>query len=168
MAKTMRNVVITAILLIAVAAGACALVLTGGCSKVFGFLGSSNPFAGAQVAATNAIIDQAGVKDRVESELYGHAEQISAKTGIPVEVVNAGIASLDIQNWEAVEKPAGVTETANFTVEADGTPISVTTYDQTDIVTIGVFGQEVTMAIPDSAQAYSDYLPYLQYLAAMQ
>ncbi len=168
MVKTMRNVVITAILLIVVAIGASALVMTGGCSKAFSFLGSANPFAGAQVAATNALIDQSGVKDRVESELYSHANLISEKTGLPVEAVNAGIASLDVQNWEAVEKPTGVTETANFTVEAEGTPISVTTYDNTGIVTVEVYGQEVTLAVPESAQAYSEYLPYLQYVAAMQ
>ncbi len=164
MAKTMRNVVIAAILMIVIAGGACALVVTGGCSSAFNFLGTSNPFSGAQVAAQNTLIDQLGVKDRIESELYSHVNEISEATGIPAPVLNAGIAQLDIQDWEAVEKPANAKETSNFTVDADGTPVSVTTYDDTSIVTVEAYGQEVTLGIPESAQTYSDFLPYLQYL----
>lgn len=168
MAKTMRNVVITAVLLIALAGAACALVVTGGCSNAFSFLGSANPFAGAQVAATNALIDQSGIKTRIESELYAHVDQLSQETGIPTDVLNAGIESLAIQDWEAVEKPANATETANFSVNADGTPVNITTYDDTSIVTVKAYGIEATLGIPESAQQYSEYLPYLEYLQQMQ
>lgn len=165
MVKTMRNIVLTAILLIALAAAACGFVLTGGCSSaILPSLDNMNPFANAKAAATNAIIDTSGIKDRVESELHAHANDISAQTGIPVAEVNAGIEDLAVQDWQAVEKPASTVETASYSVEADGTPVDITTYDDESIVTVGAYGQEVTLEIPESAQQFTDYLPLLEYL----
>ena len=163
MAKTMRNVVITAILLIAAAGVACAMVLTGGCSKAFSFLGGANPFADAQAAATNAVIDQSGIKDRIENELHAQAQQIADDYGIPIEVLNAGIDDLAIQDWKAVEKPEGVTETGRYEVNADGTAIGITTYNDSSIVGVNAYGLETTLSVPESAQPYASLIPLLEF-----
>lgn len=163
MAKTMRNVVITAILLIAIAIGASALVLTGGCTAAFSFLGNANPFSGAQVAATNLAIDQLGIKDRINSELHARAQQAADEYGIPIEVLNAGIDDLAIQDWEAVEKPAGVVETGNYKVDANGTSVGITTYDDASVVGVSAYGIDTTLAVPESAQPYTSLIPLLDY-----
>ncbi len=163
MSKTMRNVIITCILLIAAAGCACALVLGGGCSSL-GLPSITNPFSSAKVAATNAIIDSSGIKDRVESELYAHVNEISAYTGLPAEAIEEGISTLAIKEWKAVEKPAGASETGNYSIGTDDTQVGVTTYDDPSVVTLQAYGQEITLSIPDSVQQYSSYLSYLGYL----
>ena len=163
MAKTMRNVVITAVALILIAAGACALVLTGGCSSMFGFLGGSNPFPSAQVAATNALIDQSGVKDRVENALHAQAQEVADEYGIPIEILEAGIEDLAIQEWEAVEKPADAAETGTYTVDADGTQVEITTYDDPNYLGVKAYGLETTMGVPESALPYTALIPLLEF-----
>lgn len=163
MAKTMRNIVITAIALIAIAVGASALVLTGGCSAAFSFLGSSNPFAGTQAAATNLVIDQLGVKDRIESELHAYAQQAAQDYGIPVEILDAAIDDLAIQDWKAIEKPEGITQTGAYKVEASGTPVDITTYDDASVVGVGAYGLEATLSVPESARAYTSLIPLLEF-----
>lgn len=162
MAKTMRNVVITCIMLIAIAAVACALVLNGGLSNM-NIPGIGNPFAGAQTTAANVLIDTSGIKDRIEAELYSRVDEVSAQTGIPAETLEAGIADLAIQDWKAIEKPAAATAAGNFSVNAGGTQIDVTTYADPSFVTVNAYGQEVTLTVPESARQYADYLPLLQY-----
>ncbi len=160
MAKTMRNVVITAILLIAIAGAACWLVLTGGCSNLA--LGDFKPFAGAQVAATNTLIDVSGVKDRIDSELRSRAQQVSDTYGIPVEIMDAAIDDLAIQEWKAVEKPETVKETGTYSVDANGTEIGITTYDDTGYVGVDAYGIEATLGVPESAQPYVELIPLLE------
>lgn len=159
----MRNVVITAILLIAIAIGASVLVLTGGCSAAFSFLGSANPFAGAQAAATNLVIDQLGIKDRIESEFHTQAQKVADEYGIPIEILNAGIDDLAIQDWEAVEKPANVTATGSYHVDANGTSVGITTYDDAGVVGVSAYGVDTTLAIPQSAQPYTALIPLLEF-----
>ena len=162
MAKTMRNVVIACILLIVLAGCACALVMTGGCSNVQ-IPGIGNPFSGAQTAATNAVIDASGVKDRVDNELHARAQQVSEEYGIPIELLNKGIDDLAIQDWQAVEKPEGAVETGSYQVDAGGTPIGITTYDDTSIVGVNAYGVETTLSVPESARPYASLIPLLEF-----
>ena len=162
MAKTMRNVVITAILLIAIAVGASAMVLMGGCSSAFSFLGSANPFPGAQAAATNLAIDQLGIKDRIESELHAQAGKISEQTGLPVEVVNSGIEMLDIEDWEVTTLPADAVSVGTFETDYKGKTVKVTTYEDASYVTVDAYGQSITFNVPESAQTFTEMAPYLQ------
>lgn len=163
MAKTMRNVVITAILLIVIAVGASAMVMMGGCSSAFSFLGSANPFPGAQAAATNLAIDQLGIKDRIESELHTQAQNIADEYGVPIEVLNAGIDDLAIQDWKAVAKPESVTETGNYQVDANGTSVGITTYDDNSIVGVSAYGVDATLEVPESARPYTALIPLLEF-----
>lgn len=161
MAKTMRNVVITAILLIVIAGFACWMVLTGGCSNIA--IGEFKPFSGAQVAATNTLIDVSGIKDRIETELYAQANRVSEQYGIPVEVLNGAIEDLAIQEWEAVEKPDNATEKGSYTVDANGTQVGITTYDDPSIVGVEAYGLETTLGVPESAQPYTALIDLLEY-----
>ena len=163
MAKTMRRVVITAIVLIVIAVGASALVLTGGCSQAFNFLGASNPFPGVQAAATNTLIDQLGIKDRIESELHKAAQQIADEYGVPIEILDKGISDLAVHEWKAVEKPAGVTETGKYEVDANGTPVGITTYNDPSVVGVSAYGLDATLEVPESARPYTALIPLIEF-----
>lgn len=160
MAKTMRNVVIACIALIAIAAGLSVLVLTGGCSN-----SASDPLAQTRADLVNAALDATGVKDRLDTELRAHAGELAEQYGVPAEMADAVVDTINVKEWQAVPLPEDAVETARFTVDADGTPIEITTYEDTSIVTLGAYGQEATFEAPESAQPYT---PFLRYLGDLQ
>ncbi len=145
---------------------------------IFGILpqmGIGSPFAGLNLgdnplaglfehgknAAANAAIDASGLKSKAKSALEGNRDKIAAATGMSEAEVDAAIAALDIDSWEATTLPAGATETGSSSVSYGGTDATITTYDDPSVVTVNAYGQNVTLAVPESAQ---DYLPYLGYL----
>ena len=81
----------------------------------------------------------------------------------PVEVLNAGIDDLAIQEWEAVEKPANAVATGSYSVDAAGTQVGITTYDDTSIVGVSAYGIDATLGVPESAQPYTALIPLLDY-----
>ena len=171
MAKTMRNIVITCILLIVLAVCASAIVMSGGCSTtgdnpLARILAGENPFQSARTDAINTLIDVSGVKDRIESELQARAEELSEETGLPLPILEYGIETLAIQDWEATEKPTEdqASETGTYSVVADGTPLDITAYDDPSYITVTVYGQEITLAVPESAQPYVYLLPLLEFV----
>lgn len=112
-------------------------------------------------AATNAVIDASGVKDKAQDALEANAGAIAEKTGLPVSSVNEIIDDIDIASWEATSLPAGATETGERQVTYGGMDATVTTYDDPSVVTVNVGGAEVTLAVPPNAQGYLNYLDYL-------
>ena len=124
-----------------------------------------NPFAdlasSASTSATNAALEASGIKDTVEDELRDHAGVIAERTGMSEDRVNGVIDDLDIQNWEATELPSDAVETGTQNVSYQGTDAVVTTYEDPSYVTVEVYGQEMTLAVPESAQGYMGYLGYL-------
>ena len=159
MAKTMRNIVITCVVLIVIAVGASALLLTGGCGKM-----ASDPLGQTRADAVNAVIDSSGIKQRIDSELRSHATDLATQVGISPSLAEGVVDSIAVEDWKAVPLPDSAKATDNFTVEADGTPVEITTYDDTSIVTVEAYGQEVTFEVPESARAYVPYVTYLQYV----
>lgn len=142
---------------------------------VFGILpqlGVKNPFEGFQNplsglfesgknAAANTALDMSGLKSKAESALRSNADRIAEATGMSSSQVNAAINALDIQNWEVTSLPAGVEATGSADISYGGTDATITTYDDPSVVTVNAMGQDITLAVPDSAQ---DYLPFLSYL----
>ena len=73
----MKRIVIVAIALIVLAGGLCALLLTGSCSKT-----AKDPLSGVRADAVNLVIDQSGIKTRIESELHTKMLEINVKNDI--------------------------------------------------------------------------------------
>lgn len=71
------------------------------------------------------------------------------------------IDALDIQSWEVTSLPEGAEKTGSANVSYSGTDATITTYDDPSVVTVTAMGQDITLAVPDSAQSY---LPFLSYL----
>ena len=159
MEKTMRNVIITGIVMILVAAGLSAVVLLGGCSKA-----TSASLEGTRVDAINAVIEKTGIKSQLDAEARVQARALASEYGMPEDLADQVIDSLAIEDWEVTTLPRGVAETSNFTMDVEGQPVGITTYDDTSVVTIAAYGQEITFAVPESAQDYMPYVPYLAYL----
>jgi len=151
--KTMRRIVAVAIALILMAGAACAGLF---------ILGSNSPLETARAHAINLVLDQAGLKNRIESELYKRADQFAEKTGVPVEIVNKAIDVLDVKHWEAATLPKNLKETGSFETDIGGHTISFTSYDDPSYVTLAAHGQEVTFDVPKSAEVYTTIIPYAE------
>ena len=121
-----------------------------------------NPLAGlcegGKNAAANAALDVSGLKSKAESALRGNTDRIAEATGMSSSQVDAAIDALDIQSWEVTNLPEGAEKTGSANVSYSGT---ITTYDDPSVVTVTAMGQDITLAVPDSAQSY---LPFLSYL----
>ena len=130
-----------------------------------GFIGSQqdgqNPFASFLNTSVNAAIDSSGVKDKIENALYDNVDAISKKTGLPKSTVEKAIDDLDRGTWKATTLPAGAKATGTSTINYNGAPAKITTYDDPSVVTIDSNGVSLTFEIPPSAQGDLSYLSYL-------
>ena len=149
--KTAVRIVTLAIVFILIAAAAClGLVM---CS-------SETPLDGFRTTAINELLDRSGAKERLEAEMYEHAEEVAQSAGIPVELVNTGIEMLDVTEWRAVELPTDAEETATFRTEYRNQPVTLTTYDDLSLVTLEVWNQSVSFKVPESTQTFTSLAPY--------
>ena len=144
--------------------GLIALIIVG-IVGVFAFSGTGSGPASdlandAKAAAANAAIDATGLKDKARSALEGSKASIAAATGLSESQVDQAIEQLDIDGWQAASLPS----TATGTIDGNALGINgtVTTYDDPGYVSVEVYGQTVTLAVPESAQAYLPYLAYVQ------
>ena len=83
-------------------------------------------------------------------------------TGLSESQVDQAIEQLDIDGWQAASLPSTATATGTIDGNALGINGTVTTYDDPGYVSVEVYGQTVTLAVPESAQAYLPYLAYVQ------
>ena len=125
--------------------GLIALIIVG-IVGVFAFSGTGSGPASdlandAKAAAANAAIDA---------------------TGLSESQVDQAIEQLDIDGWQAASLPSTATATGTIDGNALGINGTVTTYDDPGYVSVEVYGQTVTLAVPESAQAYLPYLAYVQ------
>lgn len=124
-----------------------------------------NPFAGlwenGKNAAANAALDVSGLKSRAAEALENNRDRIAEATGLPAEQVDAAIGALDIESWEVTSLPADASKTGSANISYGGTDATITTYDDPGVVTVNALGQEITLAVPESAQDYLGYLGYL-------
>ena len=137
-------------------AGIIGIVALSGTEGVIGDVAS-----GAKNAAANAALDASGAKDRVQQALDSHVGDIAAATGLPTATVEQGIDALAVQDWQIADLPEGAQATGTIDGSAAGVDGTLTTYDDPSYVTVNAYGQSVTLAVPESAQAYLGYLGYL-------
>jgi hypothetical protein len=149
--KTAVRIVTLAIVFILLAGVAClGLVM---CS-------SETPFEGMRTATINGILDRSGAKERLEAEMYAHADDVAESAGIPVELVNTGIEMLNVTEWKAVDLPADAEETATFRTQYRDQQVTLTTYDDPSLVTLGIWNQSVCFKVPESTQTFTTLAPY--------
>ena len=107
----------------------------------------------AKATAANAVMDASDVKGQLASAIDERRDTIAAATGLTTDQVDAAVAALDIQSWQAAPLPEGAVATGTY----DGAPLgidgTITTYDDPGYVTLTAFGQTLTLAVPDTAQA---------------
>ena len=120
----------------------------------------NDPLAGVKAASMNAFIDMSGLKDKAANALHDNLGTISAATGLSEADCAQIVYSLDIQNWEAAVLPNSAEEMGSLSGSYAGLDGTITYSDDPEYITVNAYGQNVTMKIPETAQAY---LPYLQY-----
>ena len=149
-----------------------ALIVVVGVFGILPQMGIGSPFAGldnplaslfetGKNAAANAALDASGLKQKAADALEGNRDRIAEMTGLPTSQVDAAIDALDIENWQVTSLPAGASETGSSNVSYGGTDATITTYDDPSVVTVNAMGQEITLAVPESAQDYIGFLDYL-------
>lgn len=121
----------------------------------------SGLFESGKNAAANAALDASGLKAKAQAALEGNRDKIAAATGMDPDQVDAAIDALDIESWEVTTLPEGTSKTGSADVSYGGTDATITTYDDPSVVTVNAMGQDITLAVPDSAQGYLPFLGYL-------
>lgn len=109
----------------------------------------------------NAALDASGVKGNIDSMLREHVSDIASATGLSESQVTSAIDQLDITSWSVTTLPADASATGSFSTTYQGADATVTTYVDPSYVTVDALGQELTLAVPDSAQQYVSLLAYL-------
>lgn len=147
----------TVVVILGILSALCNTVLAG--SPVVSFLRGLG--GSASDAAINLAVDGSGVKGRVDSALRDAAPRIAEATGFSESQVNDMIDELDIASWNVTSLPSGAVEAGSFSTSYQGVSAQVTTYSDPSYVTVSAAGQNVTLAVPSSAQDYIAYLSYL-------
>lgn len=122
----------------------------------------SDAAQGAKAAVANAAMDATDLKGQVKNAIDERKGDIAAATGLTADQVDELVAELDIDGWQAAALPADAVETGTVDGSYAGIDGTITTYDDPGYVTISAYGQNVTLAVPESAQAYLPYLALAQ------
>ena len=149
-----------------------AFILLVGVFGILPQLGLGNPFANfenplaglleqGKNTAANAALDASGLKSKANEALKSNRDRIAEVTGLSRSQVDDAIDALDIESWEVTSLPASASKTGSTDISYGGTDATITTYDDPSVVTVEALGQDITLAVPDSAQGYLPFLGYL-------
>ncbi|MBX9033917.1 hypothetical protein [Gordonibacter massiliensis (ex Traore et al. 2017)] len=115
----------------------------------------------AKAAVANVAMDAADVKGKINDAVKSNRSAIQAATGLTDEQFDEAVAGLAINDWQAVALPNDAVATGTESASALGVDGTITTYEDPSYVTVNAYGQDVTLAVPESAQAYLPYLALL-------
>ena len=113
------------------------------------------------IGIANAALDASGVKSSIDEALRSNVESIAAATGLSNDQVETAIDELAIESWSATTLPEGVSVSGTFSTSYQGASATVTTYADPSYITVEAYGQNLTLAVPESAQQYLSLLAYL-------
>lgn len=136
---------------------ALVLALAAGAFVVFGGRCAANlpqPVNDARLAAANGLLDASGVKNSIEDDLRGRAEELAGKAGLPLKAVEGAIDGLAIPEWQMTDLPENAEASGSFTIQPHGVPTTVTVYDRNDLISAEAYGQTIHFAVPEQAQPY--------------
>lgn len=146
MKKLLGALVALVVLVVAVGVGIVALANAQ--------LGPASEVAqNVQAAATNTVMDVADVKGKVKDVVEQNKDNLAAAAGMTAEEVDAAIADLGIDEWQAVPLPADAVVAGSYDGSTLGVPGTFTLYEDPSYVTLEVYGQALTLTVPESAQA---------------
>lgn len=113
------------------------------------------------IGIANAALDASGVKSSIDEALRSNVERIAAATGLSNDQVETAIDELAIESWSATTLPEGASVSGTFSTSYQGASATVTTYADPSYITVEAYGQDLTLAVPESAQQYLSLLAYL-------
>lgn len=146
MKKLLGALVALVVLVVAVGVGVVALANAQ--------LGPASEVAqNVQAAATNTVMDVADVKGKVKDVVEQNKDNLAAAAGMTAEEVDAAIADLGIDEWQATPLPADAVQTGSYEGNSLGVPGTLTLYEDPGYITLEAYGQTLTLTVPESAQA---------------
>lgn len=101
---------------------------------------------------TDKALDISGIKNLISDHLENNRESIAQSLGMGISEVDQLINDLDIENWHSTTLPENATALDTFDGTYAGVSGTITVYDDPNYVTVSTFGQDVTLAVPPSAQ----------------
>lgn len=113
------------------------------------------------IGIANAALDASGLKSSIDEALRSNVERIAAATGLSNDQVETAIDELAIESWSATTLPEGASVSGTFSTSYQGASATVTTYANPSYITVEAYGQDLTLAVPESAQQYLSLLAYL-------
>lgn len=138
------------------------VVVLGVVSFVWTVVLGATPLTGSiGTGIANAALEASGVKEQIDGALRENADAIAAATGMSADQVTAAIDQLDISSWTVTALPDDAAATGSFDTTYQGASATVTTYADPSYVTVSTLGQDLTLAVPESARAYVSLLAYL-------
>ncbi len=122
----------------------------------------NNPLSDAasdvENTAANAILDTTGLKSQIKDLITSHSSEIAQYTGLSEPQIESAIDELNIDDWEVVSLPSNAVVASTIDGSDYGVDGTITTYDDPNYITVSAYGQEVTLEVPESAQAYLSFL----------
>ncbi|AEB07520.1 hypothetical protein Corgl_1419 [Coriobacterium glomerans PW2] len=111
--------------------------------------------------AGNALLEKSGLKGKADSALRDRIAEISSATGLSQDQVSDAIDNLNISSWKMIPLPDSAKKKSGFVTTYQGMKVTVTTYEDPSYLGVEVYGQNLTLAVPETAQAYVGWLGYL-------
>ena len=155
MGKVIRRIFLVIILV--------ALLVAGGAFALFS-CSASTPLESARTSALNSAIEALDLKGQIDAKLRARAQELADEYGLPSQLLDGGVDMLAIDEWEVVNTPTDNEVKNVVDLQLDGTDLTVTTYEQPDVISvessgnINTFGQTITFSVPESAQGISNVL----------
>lgn len=111
--------------------------------------------------AVDSLLSVSNVKENIDAALRSHITSISAKTGYSEAEITCAIDELDIPSWHVTPLPEDAVEISNYSTNYQDINATITTYADPNYITVEAYGQELTLEVPPTAQAYYSLLGYL-------
>ena len=119
-------------------------------------------FGDVSSKALNALLNVSNVKENIDTALRSHITSISAKTGYSEADITLAIDELNIPSWHVTPLPEDAVEISNYSANYQDINATITTYADPNYITVEAYGQELTLEVPPTAQAYYSLLGYLR------
>ncbi len=115
----------------------------------------------AKVNIVNSVVDATGLKDAADAALRSYEGDIAAATGLDIGTIDGVIDTMAVKEWKAATLPSDAQVTSSVPFSYAGATAQITMYDDPGYISLDVFGQSLTFAVPETAQEGMQILNFI-------
>ena len=119
-------------------------------------------FGDVSSKAIDSLLNVSNVKENIDAALRSHTTWISSQTGYSESDITLAIDELNIPSWHVAPLPEDAVEISNYNANYQDIDVTITTYADPNYISVEAYGQELTLEVPPTAQAYYSLLGYLR------